>query len=214
MVKRTKKKSSKALISRRLQFTLLPLFVAIGVGMIILVVVSVITLPKANPGAARGVGADGFRAYTEEKGDLGVKAVATKEEVVAALGSKAKSVDDPEASKVFNFNGDRSQTLTFPFVRSDGESAELYIDLKLYKNTKSLDDDHIYALTAKAGSVKGYPAYYKLAQTIDSHREYHVMIVNGLRLYRFVIAQPVSRVTISEIDAAALLKSLAAESKL
>lgn len=214
MAKRSKKKQSKALIGRKLQLTLLPLFVAIGAGMIILVVLSVITLPKGNPGATRGVGADGFRAYTEEKTDLGVRSVMTKSDVTTALGGKAKSIGEAQVSKVFNFNGDRSQTLTFPFVRSDGVGADIYVDLKLYKNTQSLDDDHIYNLTAKAGSVKGYQAYYRVAQTIGKEREYHIMVVNGLRVYRFVVSQPATNVTISEIDAAALLKSLAAESKL
>lgn len=214
MAKRTKKKQQKALVGRRLRITLLPLFVAIGAGMIILVVLSVITLPKDKPGAQRGVGADGFSAFVEENTDLGVRAVTTKESVAKALGAKAKSVNDGQVSKVFNLNGDRSQTLTYPFIRNDGANAELYVDMKLYKNTQSLENDNIYVATKKTDDTNGYPTYYRLAQTLESDREYHIMVVNGLRVYRFVIAQPAQSIAISEIDAAALLKKLASSSKL
>jgi len=211
MAKKAAKLTAK---ERRLQMIVLPILLVVGAGVIILTILSIITLPGAKPGAQRGVGADGFHAYVEDNTDLGVRSVVSKNQVASILGKKAKSVGDADVSKVFNYNGDRSQTLTFSFVRSDGAAATLYVDMKLYKNMGSLEADHIYVATAKAGTVNGHPAYYKHAQTIDNTREYHIMVVNGLRAYRFVIAQPLGNIKISEIDADALLKKLAAEAKL
>ncbi len=215
MVKRSKRRNLKALMSdRRTRLVVVPILVVIGLSVVIVTVLSLFITPKAEPGTKRGVGADGFQAYVEENSDLKVKAVASRDDVVAALGGKARSVSDAQVSKVFNYNGDRSQTLTFPFVRYDGVKSTLYIDMKLYKNMQSLDNDHIYVATAKAGTVNGFPAYYRHAQTIGSDREYHMMVINGLKVYRFVIAQPVRNVTISEIDVAAILKKLAAKAEL
>lgn len=210
MAKKTKRhKQKNALISKRLQKFVLPIFLVIGAGVVVLTVLSIIMVPKTNSDSRYGVGADGFRAFVEEKGDLGAGTITDKARVVAALGNKAKSVGDAEVAKVFNFNNDRSQTVTYPFTRADGAKASLYIDMKLYQNTQTLQKDNIYVATASAGTIGGHPAYYKHAQTIDNMREYHLMVVNGLRAYRFVIAQPAKNVTISEVGALAVLKKLA-----
>lgn len=215
MVKRAKRFTLQSLMNdRRTKMVGVPILVVIGGSVIILTVLSLFVVPKSEPGAKRGVGADGFQAYVEEGSDLKVKSVVARDDVEAAVGDRARSVSDGQVSRVFNYNGDRSQTLTFPFVRDDGVKATLYIDMKLYKNTQSLDDDHIYAATAKAGTINGFPAYYRHAQTIASDREYHMMVINGLKVYRFVVAQPVRDVTISEIDVAAILKKLATKSQL
>lgn len=215
MVKKAKqRKSSKPLMGPKARKLLLPVFVLLGIGVIVLTVFSIILMPKENPGSQYGVGADGFSAYVEKEGDLGVGSVVDKSQVVTALGDKAKSVDNAQISQVFNLNGNRSQTLTYPFTRTDGVKANLFIDMRLYKNLKALEDDHIYVATAKAGTVGGYPAHYKLAQTIDGDREYHMIVVNGLRAYRFVVAQPAKSITINEVPALAVLKRLALEAKL
>lgn len=197
-----------------MQKVVLPIFLLIGAGAIILTVLSIIFMLRPESSAQMGVGADGFRAFVEENGDLGVKSVVNKDQVVAALGDKAKSVGDADISKVFNLNGDRSQTITFPFVRSDGKKAALYIDTKLYQNLQAQEDDHIYAATLNGGTANGHPVYYKHAQTVGSDREYHLVVVNGLKAYRFVIAQPGKNMLINEVAALAALKRLAAEAKL
>lgn len=214
MTKKAKGNSSSPRISPRAQKVILPLFIIIGASVVILTIISIIVMPKPQPGAQRGVGADGFQAFVEKDGDLGAKSLVTKEQVVAALGKKAKSVGNAEVGKVFNLNNDRSQSITFPFVRADGVVSSLYVDTKLYENMRSLEQDHIYVATAKAGTINGHPAYYKHAQTIGQEREYHLMVVNGLKAYRFVIAQPFKNITISEIDAVAILKKLAQQARI
>lgn len=206
--------NNKAPISRSALLAITPLLFAVGAGVVILTIISIIAMPKPNPGTQYGVGADGFKAFIEEKSDIGAGALVTKGQVMTALGAKAKSVGDRDVSKVFNLNGDRSQTVTYPFVRADGTQSTLYIDMKLYKNPKALEDDNIYVATAAAGTVNGHPAYYKHAQTLDNNREYHMIVVNGLHAYRFVIAQPYTNVTITEVGAVASLKKLALEAKL
>ena len=193
---------------------ILPLFIVIGATVAVFTLWSVMNTPKAAPGTRSGVGADGFQAFVEEKSDLGVKTITSNTQVKTALGSKVKSVSDGESSQVFNLNGDRSQSLTFSFVRSDGMKANIYVDMKLYKSSQSLESDHIYTATATAGAIQGFPAYYKHAQTIDSFREYHLLVVNGLKAYRFVFAQPSDKITVSEIDAVAVLKKIAQNSQL
>ena len=213
MAKKSKRGKQKRL-SKRTRLVILPAFYVFAAGAVALVILSIIMVPKLGSEKGYGIGADGFRAFTEEKGDLGVGSVATKEQVVAVLGKKAKSVGDPQVSKVFNMNGNRSQTLTFPFVRADGTASELYIDVRLYKNTQALEGDHLYVATANAGTVAGHKAYFKHAQTLDDQREYHMIVVNGLKVYRFVVSQPYGNVTISEVAALAAVKRLAAEAQL
>lgn len=216
MATKTKRRKQKfGPLSKRTRRVILPIFLVIGAGVVALTALSIIILlPKSEEGAQYGVGADGFRAYVEENGNLGVGSIATKAQVTAALGDKAKSVGDPEVSKVFNMNGDRGQTATYPFVRADGANAHVHIDLRLYKNVESLEKDNIYVATQKTSAVNGHPAYFKLAQTLDNAREYHMIVVNGLKVYRFVFAQPAKKVTVTEVAALATLKRLALELKL
>lgn len=194
----------------------LPTFFLIGVAAVVLTGVSIVILLNSNKGTdyQNGVGADGFRAYIEDKGDLGVGSLVTKDQVTQALGDKAKSVGRADISKVFNYNGDRGQTISFSFVRADNMTASLYVDKKIYKDSTSMKDDNLYVATASAGTINGLPAFYKHAQTISADREYHIMVVDGLTAYRFVIAQPEQKITISEIDADALLKKLAGKVEL
>ncbi|MFZ2545326.1 MAG: hypothetical protein WAW80_05090 [Candidatus Saccharimonadales bacterium] len=212
--KSSKRNKSKSPVSRRTRIIVIPILFIVGIGVIILTVIYLIALPKSTPGVQYGVGADGFFAKLEEDGSLGIDSIVSKSQVTQMLADKAKSVGEAKISKVFNLNGDRSQAITFPFVRADNTKVRLYIDTKLYKNTKALDDDHIYVLTAKAGTIQEHPAYFKHAQTIDGNREYHLMVVNGLKAYRFVIEQPIKNITINEISALAVLKKLALEAKL
>lgn len=213
MANKTKHARKPLQAQRSARIALFLVICAIGIALIVMIAISVIT-PRTDSASQEGVGADGFRAYIEKNGDLGVGSVVTKNEVITALGTKATSIGDAQVGKVFNLNGDRAQTITFPFVRADGKAAELYIDLKLYKNMQSLNDDNIYVATADAGTINGHPAYYKLAQTIGPDREYHMMVVNGLKAYRFVVSQPAGNLTISEISALASLKKLAQDAKL
>jgi hypothetical protein len=201
---------------RQLKTVVLPAFVVIALFASTLTVWSVVLLMQRNnaPGTQMGVGADGFQAYIEENGDLGVTSIVTKDIVAKELGKKAKSVGDAKTSEVFNYNGDRGQTLEFPVVRKDGENIHIYIDKRVYKSPQSIEADNIYAATATAGAVNGLPAYYKLAQSIDGDREYHMIVVNGQTLYRFVLAQPIDKIEISEIEAVAVLKKIALKSQL
>jgi len=214
MAKASRHKLPGAIIGPRARLVVLPLFFVVGGIVIFLTILSIILMPSGDKTQRSGVGADGFYAYVEDDSDLGAGSVVSKSEVVEALGNKAKSVGDGQVEKVFNFNGDRSQTLTFPFVRADGVAATVYVDMKLYKNMQALQGDNIYVATAKAGEVQGHPTYYKLAQTISNNREYHMMVINGLRAYRFVVSQPVTNVTINEVGVMGSLRRLAAEAKL
>lgn len=213
MVKKKTSKTPKPL-SRKARMIVVPILVVVGVGAMILAVLSVIVLPRIDQGSQRGVGADGFRAYTEEDGDLGIGNVVTKAAVVTALGSKATAVSDPTVSKVFNLNGSRSQTVTYEFTRADGKTAHLYVDLMFFKNAATRDSASIYASTQKTNTIGGHPAYYMHAQTLADEREYRLMVVNDLKVYKFVVAQPSGSITINEVAALASLKKLAATAKL
>lgn len=202
-------------ISRKARIAILIVFGIIGAGAIALTVWSVLTIPKNDkPGVQTGVGADGFHAFVEDNGNLNVGSVANKNQVITALGSYAKSTGEGSVSNVFNLNGNQGQTLTFSFVRADGANSSLYIDKRIYKSAQALRDDHIYTDTLNGGMVKGRNMYFRSAQTIGRYREYHLMVVNGTTVYRFVISQPYDNITISEIEALAILKKLALEANL
>jgi hypothetical protein len=208
MAKKTKKRSKN--ISRRgLQKKLLPLLIVVSAGVVILTVLAIIAMPIVNPGSQRGVGANGFQAFVEKNTTLHVDSVVDKSDVVKELGSKAKSVSDVDTTAVFNLNGSRTQTATYNFVRTDDVNASIYVDLMFFKNQASVDDANVTAGTMDAGKIQGLPAYYLRAVTLGSGREYRLMVVKGLKVYKFVMVQPVRNVTISEAAALATLKKLA-----
>ncbi len=212
--KQTRSKAKTKGVSSRTRALVLPILGIIAIGAVVLAVLSVIMVPKVEPGRQYGVGAGGFRAYEERDTTLGIDKVVSKDQVVDTLGKKAKSVDDMQVSNVFNLNDNRGQTLTYDFVRSDGVKSSLYVDVMLFKNTNALNEANIYTATAKAGAVNGHPARYMHAQTLGSEREYRLMVVNGLKVYKFVIVQPLQSITISEVAAVAALKTLANKAKL
>lgn len=220
MVKKTKKHASIDTdegvngISPRTRAVVLAFMIAIGIGAIALAVTAIVLLPKANPGAQRGVGATGFTAFTEENGDLGMGKVVSKEDVASVLGNKSKVVSNVSVSKVFNIDGSRGQTASYDFVRSDGVKATTYVDVMVFKNQATLDAANVTKNTAKGGTVNNHPVYFMHAQTLGSDREYRLMIVKGLKVYKFVVVQPLRNITISEVAALAAMKKLAAKAEL
>lgn len=215
MAKKAKKQTRKSQgISQRTRLIILPVMGIIGVGALVLAVLAVIVMPRLDAGNQRGVGANGFRAFEEKNGNLGIGKVVSKDAVVSALGSKAKSVKDVDVSTVFNIDGNRGQTATFAFTRSDGAKASVYIDLMLFKNPASLNAAYIYTNTVKTNDINGKSAYFMHAQTLGSDREYRLMVVNGLKVYKFVLVQPYRSLTINEVAALAVLKKIAAKAEL
>ena len=211
MTKHTGHLSSIKKLGRKERFIILPLLAVISIGALIFIVVSIISVPRAAVGSQPGVGANGFRAYEENNSDLGMAKVVSRDDVVAALGAKAKSVDAVSVSNVFNLNGNRGQTATYSFVRADGKQASLYVDMMFFKNYAELKSANIYGSTKQTDDLAGHPAYYMYAQTLGSDREYRLMVVNDLKVYKFVITQPHQDITINEVAALASLKKLAAK---
>jgi hypothetical protein len=212
---KTKKTHKKAFqgLSKRTRLFVLPLMIFISLGAIILAVLTILVMPRVNPGAQRGVGADGFQAYVEAQSDMGIGNVVDKAVVTKALSGEAKSVDDVQVSKVMNLNGTRGQTATFPFTRMDGAQASVYVDLMFFKNQETLDTANITAATIKINAIHGHPAYLMHAQTIGSDREYRLMVVNGLQAYKFVMTQPVGDIKINEVTALAIMQKIAESAK-
>lgn len=210
----TSKESSR--FNKKRQRLLAPLFFLIGTGIVVATIflIAGAVQRQVTPGIQNGVGADGFQVGVDEKDDLLVKSLVSKDQVVAALGDKAKSVSDAEVSKVFDFNGIRGQTLTYNFVRSDGATASVYIDKKVFKSEKSLTEENVYGSSLKLGTINNFPVYAKHAQTIAGNREYHTIIVNGKIVYRFVFSQPARNITVSEMNAIAVLNRIASGAKL
>lgn len=200
-------------LTKRQRAALLFVMVIVGTLAIVAAVIAIIAIPRVDT-SQRGVGANGFRAYVDKGADLGIGKVVSKDDVVAVLGTKARSVEDADVSTVFNLNGDRGQTVTFDFTRADGKSASLYVDVMQFKSSASLKAARIYTETAKAGSVQNLQAYYMHAQTLGSLREYRLMVVNDLKAYKFVIDQPSNNITISEVSAVAALLKLAQKAHL
>lgn len=192
----------------------LPVLVLLGTFAMVLVVMAFMNTPK-NEVTQNGVGANGFSVYVEDDANLGIDKAVSKEDVSNVLQGKAKSISDVEVSKVVNYNGDRGQTATYNFVRVDGVKASLYVDTMQFKSAASLKNSHIFNMTASAGDIQGKPSYFMLAQTMGSVREYRLMVVNDLHIYKFVIDQPVNDPqNISEVSAINTLKKLAAKANL
>lgn len=181
---------------------------------VIIAIFAIIVMPSINNNSRRGVAANGFSAYEETGTDLGISKAVTKDNVIAALGDKAKSVKDANTTNVFNYNGDRSQTVSFDFTRADGQKASLYIDLTQFKSSASMDSQHILAETSLARIINGHSAYYMHAQTLGSVREYRLLVINDLKAYKFVIDQPINNITINEVSAVAALIKLAEKAQL
>lgn len=215
MSKTSHKKSKVALkdLDPRVRFIVLPVLALVAVGAIVFAVITIANIPQPQ-GAQRGVGANGFRAFEEKDADLGVGKLVTREAIVEALDTKAKSVEDASVSTVINIDGNRGQTATYDFVKANGKPASIYIDITVFKSIAALDSAYIYTGTAKTDPINSNPAYYMHAQTIGSDREYRLMIVKAAKVYKFVLTQSSRDITINEVGAVATLKKIAEKSNL
>lgn len=214
MIKKLRKRQSGDELSPQARFGLLAILVIVGGGALVLAVMSIVIIPLVNPGSQRGVGADGFQAFVEKEGNLSVVDAVSKQDVVDVLDKKAKSVSDASVSKVFNINGTRGQTVTYDFVRDNGLKASLYIDLMQFSDLNTLESTGVTAVTFDAGKINGNQAYYLHAMTFGSDREYRLMVLSGLKVYKFVISQPYRTISITEVSALAALKKLAEKAEL
>jgi hypothetical protein len=196
-------------LSMKQKAVVLPAMVVVGGAAVGLAVWSVVTTPLFNDGVQKAVAANGFTVYVEKNTDLGVGKIVSKDSVSNVLGGKAKSVNSPAVSSVFNYNGDRSQTSTFNFVRSDNQNASVYVDMTQYKDQAAMSAQHILATTAKAPSINSKNAYYMYAQTLGTVREYRLLVVDGLKAYKFVMDQPYRNITINEVAALSSLIKIA-----
>lgn len=199
---------------KKAQLVVLPLMALVAIGAVVLAIVAIIAIPSVYDVKKQGVGAYGFKAFVEEGTDLGAGEVVSKKTVVNELGDKALKVEDVKVSGVFNLDGNRGQTATYDFLRADGTQSSVYVDIMLFKNTSAMDGAHILSGTSKAGTVQGHPTYFMLAQTVGKDREYRMMIVNGLKVYKFVMTQPSQNITIPEVAAIASLKRMAEKAEL
>jgi hypothetical protein len=193
---------------------ILPVLFLIAAAAVVISIILIILVPKINPASQRGIGANGYQAFLEENSDMGMGTIVDKNDVVNALGDKAKVVSSVDVSKVINLNGDRGQTATYNFVRADGTTASLYIDLMSFKSQTDFDSAQVTTDTLRTGDINGHKAYYMHAQTLSSNREYRLMVIDGLKVYKLVIVQPYRSLTISETAAMAVLKKVAVKAQL
>lgn len=189
---------------------IIPAMVIVGTGAVVWSVWTV--LNRASTENTNNVA--GTNAFIEEDADLGVAKVITKQDVADALGKRAKSVKDVDVSKVFNYNGNRGQTATYVFTRDDGIESSIYVDTMQFKSKAELKGARIYTSTGDAGKINNHPAYYLVAQTLGAIREYRLMIVDDLKIYKFVMEQPVSNISIGETTAVAALLRVARKANL
>jgi hypothetical protein len=200
-------------LTKKQRAVVLPAMIIVGAAAVVLAVWTISIIPKAkNPDY--GVAANGFTAFIEQGTDLGVGKVVSKDQVATALGNKAKKITSTDISHVFNYDGDRSQTATYNFVRADGLPSSLYIDLVVFKDQSTMTNEDIFGDTELARVINGHSAYYMHAQTLGALREYRLLVVNGLKAYKFVIDQPLSDIKINEVAAVASLIKLAQVAKL
>ena len=73
----------------RVRFIIIPVIALIAAGAIIFAIITIVNIPKPE-GAQRGVGANGFRAYEEKDGNLGIASVTTRDAVAKALDAKGR----------------------------------------------------------------------------------------------------------------------------
>lgn len=203
-------------ISTRKKLLLKTVFLLIGGAAVGLTAVLLWTTVQRqiSPGIQNGVGANGFRVSLEQGTSLGVAGIVSKDQVVASLGKHAKTVGDAQVSKVLNQNGTRRQQLTFDFTRADGSPSTLYIDKLIYPSAEAIKSDNAYVGTLAAGDINSNPIYYRRALTIGKFREYSFMIVKDTTVYKLAISQPISSITISELNSMNVLKNLALGAKI
>ncbi len=213
MTRRLPKVKLPKTLNRRAQFVALPVMAAISLGVIALAVIIVVLMPTVRDDQ-RGIGANGFSAFPESNADLGIGSVVTKDDVVDVLGKKAKRVGSVDVTEVFNLNGIRSQMVTYDFVRTDDVSASIYIDLKMFPNSTTLEKANILKGTIEAGKVGDYDAYFMRALTFGKKREYYLLLTKGLNAYVFAFVQPSRDILFNEVSAVATLKRLAQKANL
>ncbi|RYX79408.1 hypothetical protein EON76_01650 [bacterium] len=213
MVKKSSKKSNRAAKKRTIhpeyrRFAL-PAVIVIALAALLL---TIFALP--NNTARNGVGADGFSVKRMKGVQLGVDTIIDKQKIISALGSNAKEVKDGVVTDTLNRNGNRSQQITYDFMTKSGNTASLYIDLVIYKNQASYDNDSVFAGTGLAGKIDGREVRYMPAATLSADREYALLVTNGLKSYKFALLQPTKAVAINELTSQNIMKKIIDESKL
>lgn len=175
--------------------------------------VMVVVLPK-NQGSQPGVGADGYSVFEKKGADIGVVSVSEKSVVVAALGDRAKTVDDVTKSGVISLNGNLGQTATYTFTTPTGTKSYIDIDILKYQSQAAMDSDDLEKGTGSAGKVNNMDVRYLPAKTIGSEREYALLVSKDLKSYKFSMMQPSSKAEIREYKAWDILKAIIAKSDL
>jgi len=171
--------------------------------------------PDRGPGAATGVGADGFSVYEIKGADLGIANVVKKPLVQAEFGNLVKEVRDVEKSGVINYNGNKGQTATYYLVTTKGNAkGSFYVDVMEYKSQQAYDDANVFAYTLDAGKVQGLQARYMKAATIANEREYALLVSKGTKSYKFAFTQPFKSIQINEETTQAALKRIAEKAEL
>jgi hypothetical protein len=212
MVKKFTQLKLQHFFERRGKFVVLPVMALISIVVIVLAVLAVVFMPT-NRDSQYGVGADGFSAFVEKNASLGVDQLVSQDEVVGALGDKAKSVKNAVAAPVLNYGGSRAQTVTYDFVRSDGKDSSVYIDMFVFKDSSTLERQDLLGNAGNAGKVGEHKAYFLHALTFGKDREYRLLVIDGLNVYKFVMVQPFRNITISEVSAMAVLKTIASKAQ-
>lgn len=167
-----------------------------------------------SPGAASGVGADGFSVYEIEGADLGIADTVKKPLVVSEFGDLVKTIDDVEKSGVISYNGNKGQTATYYITTKHGTNGSFYVDVMEYKSQQAYKDADIFANTLSAGKIQGLDAYYMKAATIANEREYALLVSKGTKSYKFALTQPFKNIKINELTAQSILKRIAAKAEL
>lgn len=213
MVKKSGKKNSRTVKKRAIhpdyrRFAL-PAVIVIALAAL---VITIFALP--NNTARNGVGADGFSVKRLKGVQLGVDKIVDKQTIASAFGDNAKDIKDGVITDALNRNGNKSQQITYDFTTQSGKSASVYIDLVIYKNQASYDDDSVFAGTGSAGKIDGREVRYMPAATLSMDREYALLVTNGLKSYKFAILQPTNDIKINELTAQNIMKKIIEESKL
>ena len=189
--------------------------VLIGSGALTLAAVLILRLPAFDSsGTGYGVSSGGYTIRVEGKSDIGVAKVATKDDVTRALGANAQSVNDPQLGSAVNFNSSRGQTLTYDFTDKNGHRAHIYVDMTIFDNQSALNALNISSGTTKAQAINGHAAYYMQPWTLGSEHQDRLLVVNGLKMYKFIMSQSSENLSMDSVAARATLIRLAQKAQL
>jgi len=153
---------------------------------------------------------------SKDEDDLGLCDLVETDVIKSSIGSTADNLTGPNNTGVTGLgDGDKGQTCVYPFVSGGSVTNSFYTDLAVYsQETFKLVSDFTANGNITVSGLGDRASFEASESTVINTTEFSLTVVQGTKVYKFVISQPEAEVTISATDAQTALTAIAMSANL